>query len=109
MVMDLNVLLEYNLGLILIGFIGVCSLAFLLLQAFFHDKNIAIVALVGLLASRASLIFPEIVSNSIILCAAVINLVFISIFLVKNYKNKFVFIPLFLMLISMAILFISAS
>ncbi|TEW50627.1 hypothetical protein [Psychromonas algicola] len=107
--MDLNFLLEYNLGLILVGFIGVCSLAFLLLQAFFHDKNIAIVALVGLLASRASLIFPAIVSNIIILCTAVINLVFISLFLVKHYKSKFVFIPIFLMLISMVVLFLFAS
>ena len=106
--MDLNFLLEYNLGFILVGFIGICSLAFLLLQAFFHDKNIAIVALVGLLASRASLIFPAIVSNIIILCAAVINLVFISTFLVKHYKSKFVFIPLLLMFISMIILFILA-
>ena len=106
--MDLNFLLEYNLGFILLGFIAVCSLAFLLLQAFFHDKNIAIVALVGLLASRASLIFPVIVSNSIILCAGVINLVFISIFLVKRYKSKFVFIPLLLMFISIIILFIFA-
>ena len=95
-----NVLYFTSLALILS-----CSAAFLLLQAFFYDKRIAIVGLIGLIASRAALILPDAISNIIVALALLINVTFLLVFLFKCYRKKTVYLPIITMIISFVIMF----
>ena len=102
--MNIEFILDKILYFIPLILILTCSGVFLLLQAFFYDKRIAIVGLIGLISSRAALILPDSISNIIILLALLINITFLFVFLFKCYKKKLVFVPVILILISSGVI-----
>jgi hypothetical protein len=90
-----EVLIQYGWLIALVVSVGVICWTSLLLQAVFQDKRIALVGVFGSLLVAYPAVFPDLVPVALIfkLFAALINIMFILWFLLKNYKKATVYLP----------------
>jgi hypothetical protein len=76
------------------------SVVYLFLQAFFYDVKIGITVLIYFLSVTGFTAFYESLAGYAYIFSIFLHLLFFGVFLFKYYRQKFVYMPLSVMLIS---------
>jgi hypothetical protein len=88
--------------------LSVCGLSvswlILLMEAFFHDKRIGFACVFGGFGAALAMGISEKISHGMLMVLAVFNLALIGLFAFKNFRKPLVYIPLFVLVISVVAL-----
>lgn len=95
-----EMLLEYGWLIALTVAVGVVSWAFLLLQALFDDKRIALVGVFGSLVFSFLFAFPAFIPMAVKVVATTLCVVFFLWFVIKNIRKPLVYLPALAVLLS---------
>lgn len=96
-----EMLLAYGWLIALTVAVGVVSWAFLLLQALFADKRIALVGVFGSLLFSFLFLFPDVIPLTVKYAATFICTVFFLWFVIKNISKPKVYLPAIAILLSL--------